>query len=239
MLFMKEPKYLMVDEIDKMSASDQASLLGLMETGEMVETKVNKTRSIKLKTWVFATANTTTRLSKPLLTRFMVFTLKPYTYEDFADQGDVVLVRQRRPSARTESAPAATAPAITREIGGVVQLHGDRDAGRVREAAERRDQAEPVGGSRGAGRDQQDGAAACFFRRRHHGERGGEVVAGEGRNGRALLEGGGDKMIETGTHQALRPPTRIQATKVRAKPARPRMVVRTVQVLRPSETVSP
>src|SRR6185437_3003058 len=33
MLFMKEPKYLMVDEIDKMPSSDQASLLGLMETG--------------------------------------------------------------------------------------------------------------------------------------------------------------------------------------------------------------
>src|SRR6476646_5833991 len=60
MLFMREPKYLMVDEIDKMSASDQASLIGLMATGEMVETKINKTRSIKLKTWVFA---------KPLLTR--------------------------------------------------------------------------------------------------------------------------------------------------------------------------
>ena len=55
MLFMKKPKYLMIDEIDKMSASDQASLLGLMETGELVETKVSKTRSIKLKTWVFAT----------------------------------------------------------------------------------------------------------------------------------------------------------------------------------------
>jgi MoxR-like ATPase len=85
MLFMKEPKYLMVDEIDKMPSSDQASLLGLMETGELVETKMSKTRSIKLKTWVFATANTTTRLSNPLLTRFMVFSLKPYTYEDFEE----------------------------------------------------------------------------------------------------------------------------------------------------------
>jgi len=94
MLFMKEPKYLMVDEIDKMSASDQASLLGLMETGELVETKVSKTRRIKLKTWVFATANTTTRLSKPLLTRFMVFSLKPYTYEDFEEVTVDVLGRR-------------------------------------------------------------------------------------------------------------------------------------------------
>lgn len=85
MLFVKEPKYLMVDEIDKMSRSDQTSLLGLMETGELVETKVRKTRRIKLKTWVFATANTTAKLSRPLLTRFMVFGLKPYTYEEFEE----------------------------------------------------------------------------------------------------------------------------------------------------------
>jgi replication-associated recombination protein RarA len=60
----------------------------------MVETKINKTRSIKLKTWVFATANTTTRLSKPLLTRFMVFSLKPYTYEDFEEVTVHVLGRR-------------------------------------------------------------------------------------------------------------------------------------------------
>src|ERR1051326_8970012 len=64
MLFMREPKYLMVDEIDKLPMRDQASLLGLMETGELVETKVSKTRCIKLKTWVFATANTTATISK-------------------------------------------------------------------------------------------------------------------------------------------------------------------------------
>jgi holliday junction DNA helicase RuvB len=94
MLFMKEPKYLLVDEIDKMPASDQASLLGLMETGELIETKVKKTRSIKLKTWVFATANTTATLSKPLLTRFLVFGLKPYTYEDFEEVTVHVLGRR-------------------------------------------------------------------------------------------------------------------------------------------------
>jgi Holliday junction DNA helicase RuvB len=91
---MREPKYLMVDEIDKLPMRDQASLLGLMETGELVETKVSKTRCIKLKTWVFATANTTATLSKPLLTRFLVFNLKPYTYEDFEEVTVHVLGRR-------------------------------------------------------------------------------------------------------------------------------------------------
>jgi len=39
-LFEKEPKYLLIDELDKMSGNDQVSLLHLMETGIISETKV-------------------------------------------------------------------------------------------------------------------------------------------------------------------------------------------------------
>jgi MoxR-like ATPase len=42
-LFLNNPKYLLIDEIDKMSAKDQAMLLNLMETGIVSETKHNKT----------------------------------------------------------------------------------------------------------------------------------------------------------------------------------------------------
>ena len=41
-LFEKQPKYLLIDELDKMSGSDQVSLLHLMETGIISETKVKK-----------------------------------------------------------------------------------------------------------------------------------------------------------------------------------------------------
>ena len=43
-LFANRPRYLIVDEIDKMPAKDQASLLNLMETGIVSETKYGKTR---------------------------------------------------------------------------------------------------------------------------------------------------------------------------------------------------
>ena len=43
-LFANRPRYLLVDEIDKMPAKDQASLLNLMETGIVSETKYGKTR---------------------------------------------------------------------------------------------------------------------------------------------------------------------------------------------------
>ena len=37
-LFEKEPKYLLIDELDKMNGNDQVSLLHLMETGIISET---------------------------------------------------------------------------------------------------------------------------------------------------------------------------------------------------------
>lgn len=46
-----EPKYLLIDEIDKMSTQDQTFLLNLMETGIVSETKHGKTRTIQMKKW--------------------------------------------------------------------------------------------------------------------------------------------------------------------------------------------
>ncbi|MGC1931444.1 MAG: hypothetical protein WA667_20925, partial [Candidatus Nitrosopolaris sp.] len=62
-----------------------------MEIGELVEAKVKKTRSIKLKTYVYATADTTATLSKPLLTRIMVFSLTP---SEWQKGEDLVIIRR-------------------------------------------------------------------------------------------------------------------------------------------------
>ena len=144
---------------------------------------------------------------------------------DAPDQGDVVLVRQRGPVDQHGVGPGADGVGDHLRVGGVVQLHRNRNAGGVGEAAEGSDQPQPVGRGRGLRRDEQDGAAAGFLGRAHDRECGGEVVARERRHGRALLQGGADQGVESGTHQAPRPPTRIQATNVRAKPASPSTVV--------------
>jgi Holliday junction DNA helicase RuvB len=82
-LFLNNPKYLLIDEIDKMSAKDQAMLLNLMETGILSETKHNKTRTAYMKTSVFATSNNVSDIITPLQSRFFVVELPPYTYEQF------------------------------------------------------------------------------------------------------------------------------------------------------------
>src|SRR5436309_5403358 len=82
-LFLNNPKYLLIDEIDKMSSKDQAMLLNLMETGIVSETKHNKTRTAHVKTSVFATSNNVTNIVTPLRSRFFVVELPPYTYMQF------------------------------------------------------------------------------------------------------------------------------------------------------------
>jgi replication-associated recombination protein RarA len=79
----KRPRYLLIDEIDKMTTKNQTFLLNLMETGLISETKYGKTRSAKVKTSVFATSNNIKKLSAPLQSRFFIVELESYTCEQF------------------------------------------------------------------------------------------------------------------------------------------------------------
>jgi Holliday junction DNA helicase RuvB len=82
-LFENRPRYLLIDEIDKLSIDNQTFLLNLMETGIVNETKYGKTKETKMETSVFATSNDPRKLSAALLSRFFVVELKPYTYDQF------------------------------------------------------------------------------------------------------------------------------------------------------------
>jgi Holliday junction DNA helicase RuvB len=83
-LFERRPKFLLIDELEKMSITDQTSLLHLMETGIISETKINKTRQAELTSWVFATANSCKKIIEPLLSRFVVLGMPEYTFEEFS-----------------------------------------------------------------------------------------------------------------------------------------------------------
>src|SRR5439155_6257391 len=84
-LFKNRPRYLLADEIDKMSSRDQTFLLNLMETGIIAETKYGKTREAEIKSSVFATSNDARKLSAALLSRFFIVEMDPYTYEQFRE----------------------------------------------------------------------------------------------------------------------------------------------------------
>jgi MoxR-like ATPase len=93
-LFEQRPRFFILDEIEKMNKKDQASLLNLMESGILSELKHNQRRTTQLKTWVFASCNSTDKLLSPLLTRFRVIQFKPYTEEEFVEIVVYVLDRE-------------------------------------------------------------------------------------------------------------------------------------------------
>jgi MoxR-like ATPase len=74
---------IIIDEIDKMPIKDQEGLLTMMERGEFTSTKVRNTKTVKADIAIFATSNSTERLSKPLLSRFTVLEIPEYTYQEF------------------------------------------------------------------------------------------------------------------------------------------------------------
>jgi MoxR-like ATPase len=84
-LFERRPKFLLIDELEKMTITDQTSLLHLMETGIISETKMNKTRQIELTSWVFATANNCEKIIEPLLSGLVVLEVPEYSFEEFTD----------------------------------------------------------------------------------------------------------------------------------------------------------
>jgi DNA replicative helicase MCM subunit Mcm2 (Cdc46/Mcm family) len=61
-LFEYRPRYFIIDELEKMNKKDQTSLLNLMESGILSELKHNQQRTTQLKTWVFASCNSTDKL---------------------------------------------------------------------------------------------------------------------------------------------------------------------------------
>jgi len=84
-LFEMRPKFLLIDELEKMGTTDQTALLHLMETGIISETKINKTRQMELTSRVFATANSCQKIIDPLLSRFVVLKIPEYTFDEFSE----------------------------------------------------------------------------------------------------------------------------------------------------------
>jgi MoxR-like ATPase len=111
---------IIIDEIDKMPMKDQEGLLSMMERGEFVSTKVRNTQTIKAKIVIFGTSNSTERLSKPLLSRFTVFEIPKYRYEEF-EAISVRLIRKLPQNAVIQIASSAW-KAGSRDIRDVLKI---------------------------------------------------------------------------------------------------------------------
>lgn len=85
-LFEYQPSVLLLDEADKMHNDVYSVLLGLMESGEILETKSRKTRGIKLDTMLIAACNSTVKMPPEFLSRFALHVRFPaYSREEFLE----------------------------------------------------------------------------------------------------------------------------------------------------------
>jgi Holliday junction DNA helicase RuvB len=93
-LFTYQPRYLLLDEIDKMSGEHYGVLLSLCETGRVSEMIFGRTRDIALDTTVFACCNQLKRIPPEVVSRFEVLRFKEYSREEFVNIVENVLVRR-------------------------------------------------------------------------------------------------------------------------------------------------
>ncbi len=122
MVVSKRPKWLLVDELEKMAPADMVGLLGLMEKGRIVRAKVGRNIDAKLNIWVFATANRIDNLPAELKSRFSIRMLRHYTHSEFVEVVRNVLVHR-------EGVDQATADLIALRLVG--RTNDVRDAIRV------------------------------------------------------------------------------------------------------------
>jgi hypothetical protein len=85
-LFEHQPSVLLLDEADKMDNECYSVLLGLMESGEVLETKSRRTRGVRLETMVLAACNSSVKMPREFLSRFALHARFPmYTRQEFID----------------------------------------------------------------------------------------------------------------------------------------------------------
>jgi len=134
-LFNEKPKYLIIDELDKIDdAENLSALLSLMERGFISETKYRRHRKLRLKTWVFASANRIDKIPKELLSRFLKLRFRDYTDQEFFEVSVRVLTERERISAPLAAYIAdQTLNRLSRDV---------RDAIRVARLLKRKDREE-------------------------------------------------------------------------------------------------
>ena len=90
----RQPRFLLIDELDKMNAADTAALLSMMEGGRLVRAKKGRELELRHEVRVVAATNRTYGLSPELLSRFAVRKIEAYSRADFLTVVRGVLVRR-------------------------------------------------------------------------------------------------------------------------------------------------
>lgn len=95
LLLQVKPRFLVLDELDKMEARDMSPLLTLMETGTVTRLQHGIQERVEMDTKVFAGANGIGTISAPILSRFAKLEVQAYTKAEFLKVAtDVLIARE-------------------------------------------------------------------------------------------------------------------------------------------------
>jgi len=118
----REPKILLIDEMDKMNAVDMAALLTLMEGGRLVRAKRGRELDINNPLKVVAASNRLERLSPELHSRFAIKRLNPYTRDEFLTVVKGVLVRKENLTNEMAQEIAARLDGISQDVRDAIRV---------------------------------------------------------------------------------------------------------------------
>lgn len=110
------PKYLIIDEIDKMNPADMSILLSLMESGIIARLKKRMREIESMKTWVFAAANRDEHIWPELKSRFFTVHLEEYSESDFISISRAVLISREKVDLALASYIASRLARFTRDV---------------------------------------------------------------------------------------------------------------------------
>ena len=94
----REPRILLIDELDKMNAADTAALLSLMEGGRLVRAKKGRALDVTVPIKVVAATNQVAKLSPELMSRFAIRKLEAYDTVQYRTVVKGVLIRHENVS---------------------------------------------------------------------------------------------------------------------------------------------
>lgn len=124
----RKPRYVLIDEIEKMALTDIAGLLSLMENQRIIRTKVGRKLDERLDCRVIAAANRINKLPPEFLSRCWKWRLDEYGAADFVRVVEAVLSNREKLNAHDAKKIA---------MGLVGRTHDVRDAVRVARLSKR------------------------------------------------------------------------------------------------------
>ena len=116
------PRYLIIDEIDKMDMRDMSVLLSLMESGIVARLKKRMREMERMTTWVFGGANRDNNIWPELKSRFFTVHLPEYSEADFIQVCRGVLIGREGVDSKLANNIVKSIASHTRDVREAVHL---------------------------------------------------------------------------------------------------------------------